>query len=293
MADSTTGSGTDDLQFDRAVEPDASAGKLICAKCNMPVRLYYYHVNGETTCSTCKQTVDVSATGAGKAKSGASMMKALLFGLGGALGGAVIYYAVAKFLNVEIGLIAILIGFMVGSSIRKATGGYGSRRFQVLAAGLTYLAIALAYTPFALEGVMAGISEASTDSLDVGGLVPLDAKAGDTSAVTAEAFVAGAGADPAASDSVATSSAIDTALIAPEQFSATQIAAGVGLGLVGALLMILVLPLVVIFSEMPSGLINMLIIAFGMHQAWSMTRAEQVTITGPYRIGGDAPPAAV
>ena len=36
---------------------------------------------------------------------------------------------------------------------------------------------------------------------------------------------------------------------------------------------------------MPGGLITAAIIGFGMHQAWRMTAAPQLTITGPYRVG--------
>src|SRR5262245_41350669 len=40
---------------------------------------------------------------------------------------------------------------MVGYSVRKGAGGRGGRRFQILAAVLTYCAVGLAYTPLALQ----------------------------------------------------------------------------------------------------------------------------------------------
>jgi hypothetical protein len=46
----------------------------------------------------------------------------------------------------------------------------------------------------------------------------------------------------------------------------------------------LALPVLVVAGSMPGGLISAAIIAFGMHQAWRMTAAPQVQITGPYRI---------
>jgi hypothetical protein len=46
----------------------------------------------------------------------------------------------------------------------------------------------------------------------------------------------------------------------------------------------LALPVLTVFSSMPSGLISAAIIAFGMQQAWSMTATPQVVIEGPYRI---------
>jgi hypothetical protein len=45
------------------------------------------------------------------------------------------------------------------------------------------------------------------------------------------------------------------------------------------------LPVFAIVSSMPGGLISAAIIAFGMHQAWTMTAAPVLQVTGPYRIG--------
>ena len=64
-------------------------------------------------------------------------------------------------------------------------------------------------------------------------------------------------------------------------------------GLVMALLQLLtftvMLPVLVIAGSMPGGLITAAIIGFGMLQAWKMTAAAAVTVSGPYRI---ATPAA-
>ena len=46
---------------------------------------------------------------------------------------------------------------MVGWAIRKGTAGRGGRRFQILAAVLTYWAVGLAYTPLAFKGGHIGI----------------------------------------------------------------------------------------------------------------------------------------
>ena len=74
-----------------------------------------------------------------------------VFGLGAGVVGAGIYYAVIAIANLEIGIVAILIGYMVGYAVRKGAGGRGGRRFQVLAVALTYASVALAYTPLAFN----------------------------------------------------------------------------------------------------------------------------------------------
>src|SRR4029078_2038462 len=76
---------------------------------------------------------------------------AALFGLGAGVVGAAGYYAVIALANLEIGIVAILIGYMVGYAVRKGAGNRGGRRFQVLAVALTYGAVALAYTPIVIQ----------------------------------------------------------------------------------------------------------------------------------------------
>jgi hypothetical protein len=53
-------------------------------------------------------------------------------------------------LHAEIGLIAILVGWMVGKAIRHASYGRGGRPQQILAVALTYFAITTSYIPVVL-----------------------------------------------------------------------------------------------------------------------------------------------
>jgi hypothetical protein len=270
-AESNPHSGAENLQFDRAIDPASAdnAGTPVCTKCNTPIRMYYYDVDGATTCSSCKQAVDrVHGTGAGR--SGPGMMKAFLFGLGAALAGAVIYYSVMKYLELEIGYVAILIGFMVGYAIRSAVAGRGGRRFQLLAAGLTYFAVALAYTPFSIDGMREAALERAADSTSV---------SPDDDAVAS----ADASTDAAADADETDAASADAVKLGP---AAAALAVG------GGLLFILILPIVVILGSMPSGLISALIIGLGMHTAWTMTRALDVTITGPFKVGDERARAA-
>ena len=276
-AESSAGPGADDLQFDRAIDPDAATGAPVCAKCSAAIRMYYYHVDGETTCSSCKQALD-RANGGG-ARSG-GMLKAILYGLGAAVAGAIIYYSVMEYLDLEIGYVAILIGFMVGYAVRAAVAGRGGRRFQLLAAGLTYFAVALAYTPFSIRGFEeAANEEATADSSAIVADVDTDASAVADDAAADQTTAA----DDATNDGVN----VDVATAAPASLGV----AGVALGIGGGLLFVILLPILVIFGSMPSGLISALIIAIGMHQAWNMTRALDLNITGPFKVGSERPPA--
>jgi hypothetical protein len=77
-------------------------------------------------------------------------MRAALYGSGAALGGCALYALVAIVLHAEIGLIAILVGWMVGKAIRHGSYGRGGRRQQILAVLLTYFAITTSYIPVVL-----------------------------------------------------------------------------------------------------------------------------------------------
>ena len=79
--------------------------------------------------------------------------------IGAAIAGAAIYYAVIAIAHLEIGIVAILIGYMVGWGVRKGAGGRGGRRFQILAVVLTYWAVGLAYSPLAFEELSGSIGK--------------------------------------------------------------------------------------------------------------------------------------
>jgi hypothetical protein len=159
-SESTTGT----LQFDTVV-PAASAGTpfpantVVCGNCQQHLTHQYYDVNGMSVCDSCRNGFVEQLT----SPSGlAVMLRAAMFGLGAAIAGAVLYYAVVAITNFEIGLVAIAIGYMVGYAIRHAARGRGGRRLQVLAVVLTYWAVGLAYTPLAIKAAYDG---ATTESV--------------------------------------------------------------------------------------------------------------------------------
>jgi hypothetical protein len=239
------------LQFDTVLPahaPDAGVAPagVTCAACARPVADQYYEANGASLCGGCQRTVaDLAVTPRGAV----TFTRAALLGLVAALLGAVLYYAVLAFAHLEVGLIAIAIGYMVGYAIRLGTRGRGGRRFQVLAVVLTYWAVGLAYVPFTFGG---GPEEAPT-------------------AATGSATPA-APAPPPPTHTEAAEAPFEPA-------------SGLWLSLLVVLAFTFALPVLIVAGSLPGGLISAAIIAFGMHQAWRMTAAPQIVITGPYRIG--------
>jgi hypothetical protein len=145
---------SDDLQFDRVAVAGpaaeaAGAPGVVCGGCHARLETDYYEINGRPFCADCRGRIEAIAE---TPRGLTPFAVAAIFGLGAAVAGAAIYYAVIALLNLEIGLVAILIGYMVGYAVRKGAGGRGGLRFQILAAVLTYCAVGLAYTPFALQG---------------------------------------------------------------------------------------------------------------------------------------------
>src|SRR5215471_17823373 len=142
------------LQFDRATTVSGSVPPspvVVCKGCSLTITTQYYDVNGHALCGTCRAA---SAAAAETPKGIGTFVKAAGFGTGAGVVGAAIYYAVIAFAHLEIGIVAILIGYMVGYSVRRGADGRGGVRFQVRAAILTYLAVALAYSPLAIQEAM-------------------------------------------------------------------------------------------------------------------------------------------
>lgn len=136
------------LQFDKA--EFASEKPLTCAVCKTPVAGEYYEANGHVICPTCRGKV---STGGAAAGSGAvRLLKATGAGIVAGFLGFLLYYFVLKLTGYNIGLIAIAVGWMVGTTVRWGSDGLGGRGYQFLAAAITYVAACATYAPFIMEG---------------------------------------------------------------------------------------------------------------------------------------------
>src|SRR5947208_3191295 len=143
----------EELQFDRVAAGSSSSApadklSVLCAACGTPIETEYYDVNGNICCGRCRTALESDAE---TPRGIVPLLIAGAFGLGAGLVGAAIYYAVIAIANLEIGLVAILIGYMVGYAVRKGARGRGGLRFQILAVALTYASVAIAYTPIAVQ----------------------------------------------------------------------------------------------------------------------------------------------
>lgn len=272
-----------DLQFDK-VAGAAPGGAMMCANCGKPIEGTYYYVGGKPICASCKATLESQVMAHfAKGRSTTGLVRAVLFGLGAAIAGAILYYAVIALTGLEIGLVAIVIGYMVGYSVRKGSFGVGGRRFQVLAVVLTYFAVGLAYTPLAFKQFMAGGKASALTSRARSGQRPkvlLDSSG--AASVIAPDSAAASGPDSSGDSLGAASSA------KPAPVKAISVVKIVGF----LALFVFALPVVIVFASMPGGIISAAIIAFGMMQAWRMTAGSTLAIKGPFKVGTPPPAPA-
>src|SRR5438067_1756360 len=133
------------LAFDRA-EPTAQAAAEVpaCGACKRALGDEYFTLNEQPICGDCHHLVSTQLK---EAKGFNAFMRAAGFGAAAALGGSIAWYAVARITGMEIGLIAIAVGYMVGRSVRRGSRGPGGRRYQALAMLLTELSTTGSYLP--------------------------------------------------------------------------------------------------------------------------------------------------
>jgi hypothetical protein len=131
--------GEDSLDFTRAQFSDADPQAPACAACNQPLTHEYFHVNGVITCRTCRNAAEAELEGGSAVR---RFSLATVLGAAAGLVGCAIYWLVGWLTGYEFGLIAIVVGFLVGTAVRTGSNRRGGLPYQLLAIGLTYTAIA-------------------------------------------------------------------------------------------------------------------------------------------------------
>ena len=130
--------------------PATAGGIAACAACAEPITDVYFEANGKVVCPRCREAVAASRAGG---SAFGRLLKATLYGIGAGIGGALIWYAVRRMTGYEVGLIAILVGLMVGGGVKAGSKGRGGVGYQLVAVLLTYLAIASNYIPDIVAGL--------------------------------------------------------------------------------------------------------------------------------------------
>jgi hypothetical protein len=120
-----------------------SPGADRCHFCQQPIAGSYYRLNGAMACRGCAEKAQSELP----RESHADYMRALLFGIGAAIAGLILYAAFEIMTGIIIGYISLAVGWMVGKAMMKGSNGHGGRRYQITAALLTYAAVSMAAIP--------------------------------------------------------------------------------------------------------------------------------------------------
>ena len=249
------------LQFERAERATQATGSG-CAVCKQVITTAYYEINGHVTCQRCRSRIIAERN---RGTSGTRFAKALGLGFLAAAAGAGLYYAVAAATGSEYAIVAIVVGLLVGSAVRKGSNGRGGWRYQALAMVLTYSAIVVTYIPQIVKAMMDRRAAIVSEGVR---------RAGDTATLTAPTTAPDQTGRPA--------TAGDSARAPAKHVGVGGVLLGVG-------------ALFVLAAALPilagiSNIIGLFIIGIALYEAWRLNKAVALRITGPYQVG--APPTA-
>lgn len=244
-------------------EGAAPSGHVNCSRCGTSVT-EYWAVDGAVLCERCKGEVLLARESSDGR--GGRIIKALALGTGGALAGAAVWYAVAKFAHLELALIAILLAWLVGKGVFLGSGKRGGRGYQVMAVALTWFGIGAAAAPFQFEGFAQQAAQV------------VDSMAMRDTSVTAPT------APMSDSQVNAELAKLDSAIAKPPSTPAAPSGVVVILLGLGALLLLIVsLPVLVIINS--GSVILVIIYAVGLFEAWKLTRRVDPLVSGPHAVG--------
>lgn len=256
---------TEPLQFENADYTGEASGRLTCTVCHREIVKTYYEINGKSVCDECRALLKERMTGG---SGPLRLARAVLFGTIAAVGGAALYFAVLKITGLEIALISILVGFMVGSAVRSGSRHRGGLAYQVVAILLTYTAIALSYgafalLPFLMPGAMVVMEEepAKVEAK------PLDPAQGDAKHDALDAQAQPGNGQPGPKPEAVRLTVFD----------------------------LISMPFLIFLLESPirsnlTSPIGMLIIGFALWEAWKLNRPMPLVFNGPFSVGEEVAP---
>jgi hypothetical protein len=261
MAENLSGGSTP--QFGTA-EYKSSGGPDRCKSCDTRLTGRYYRINGSLACENCAERLKQQIP----KDTHPAFVRGILFGLGGAFLGLILYAAFGILTGLVIGYVSLAVGYIVGKAIKLGSGGMGGRRYQIAAALLTYSAVSIAAIPiYVAQMVKEKKAEKQTMVQH-----PLAQPPGATQQN-----------DPAPSDSAIPQKSPPQAPAAPKKPSM-----GFGAALGVAVLVGLASP----FLELQDpfhGIIGLIILFVGIRIAWRLTAGVKVDILGPFEQNAPAP----
>jgi hypothetical protein len=138
--------GTSSPQFETA-QYAGTRGSDSCKTCGLAITGPYYRIGDKIVCPACAQRANDSRP----ADKHSAYVTALIFGIGAAVLGLILYATVAIVTGLMIGYVALAVGYIIGKGMMMGSKGIGGRRYQITAVLLTYAAVSMAAVPIALS----------------------------------------------------------------------------------------------------------------------------------------------
>jgi predicted lipid-binding transport protein (Tim44 family) len=233
---------SDTPQFGTA-EYHPQPGVNLCKTCGKAIAEQYYRVSGAITCPVCVERARASLP----ADSSQAYSRGLMFGIGGALLGLILYSTVGIVTGLSIGYVSLAVGYIVGRAMMMGSRNMGGRRYQIAAAVLTYAAVSISAVPIGLSQMIK--TEKSKTSV----------------------------AQPAGKTEVPVSTAANTASDPPQVASVGFVAA------IGTLALLGLASPVMELADPLQGLIGLVILFVGIRIAWKSTAGSAIPISGPFK----------
>jgi hypothetical protein len=221
-----------------------------CQFCHQLIAGNYYRANGAMSCAACAEKM----RGELAKDTHAAYVRALLFGIGAAILGMILYATFEILTGIIIGYASLAVGWMVGKAMSKGSSGVGGRRYQIAAVLLTYAAVSTAAIPVWIH--YAGQQKHQQQQKATGSQGGLDS----------------------GSDAVSESGQPQPTKSRPSMISA-----------LGTLLLMGLASPFLELSDMPGGLVGLVILFVGMKFAWQFTAAKPLEVFGPFENSPQAP----
>jgi hypothetical protein len=284
-----------DLQFEKADFDQAPPAKITCVVCKKEIPAGYFEINKKTVCPACKENLAKALAAGSPVK---RFTKAFLAGSGAALLGAGIYYAIEAATGYEFGLIAVLVGFMVGRAVRWGSKNKGGWAYQALAMFLTYNAVVLTYLPFVLKDFKDKMAErnsavtmtapateatpVSPSSTPGAPETPVPTLSAPLSVGAAAPLTPSAAETPSAPLSLSTPSNPVTGEAPNASNPKKPVTLMTFLIAIGGLL---ILAYLIPFLAGLKNIIGLVIIGFAVYEAWRINKKPRFDIRGPFQQG--------
>ncbi|MBV9948827.1 MAG: hypothetical protein JOZ69_18410 [Myxococcales bacterium] len=235
-----------ELRFDRATYAEDAGGGLPCANCRGPLGDAYWKWQRLVVCARCR---DALAGRLRDSQSSARFARALVLGGLTALGCGVAYATLVGATHARFALATIGIAFVIARVLRKASLGIGGTRYQIAAVALTYFSATMGYIP------------------EIWGSLRQQASAEHTERA--------ASAPPPSPEAQG----------AAEPSGGSGKASGSPRDLVVAVVFLVGIMLAAPFLTATQAPLGLIIVGFGLWEAWKLSRGPPLHIEGPFRAG--------